>query len=202
MDKIKTIIVGLLKFIRALIIVFIVLALIYFGIDYVFKDILPYISRSVLSNFVVFAIVIFCAAKYAVHPVKALEDAQQAVTDSIMESESVKVKSEERLSSIEESINHIEEDIDAILDKSEENARLVGEKVVQDGKKTALVIQENTGKAVENSRTILKNELLKRASLASVEIAKSHILRELDSNKELHDKLIDESIEAIEGIEQ
>ena len=148
MDKIKTIIVGLLKFIRALIIVFIVLALIYFGIDYVFKDILPYISRSVLSNFVVFAIVIFCAAKYAVHPVKALEDAQQAVTDSIMESESVKVKSEERLSSIEESINHIEEDIDAILDKSEENARLVGEKVVQDGKKTALVIQENTGKAV------------------------------------------------------
>ena len=46
---------------------------------------------------------------------------------------------------------------------------------------------------------ILKNELLKRASLASVEVAKNHIVNELSWNQGLHDKLIDESIEAIEG---
>ena len=46
---------------------------------------------------------------------------------------------------------------------------------------------------------IMKNELLKRASLASLEVAKSHIIHELNNNKELHDKLIDESIDAIEG---
>ena len=47
---------------------------------------------------------------------------------------------------------------------------------------------------------ILKNELLKRASLASVEVAKNHIINELNTNQGLHDKLIDESIEAIEGV--
>ena len=117
-----------------------------------------------------------------------------------MESETVKVRSEERLSSIEDSIAHIEDEIDAIIEKSEENAKLVGEKILQDAKNTALVIKENTGKAIENSRVILKNELLKRASLASVEVAKGHILNELNNNKELHDKLIDESIEAIEVV--
>ena len=48
----------------------------------------------------------------------------------------------------------------------------------------------------------LKNDLLKKASLASVEIAKNHIINELSWNQCLHDKLIDESIEAIEGVNQ
>ena len=88
----------------------------------------------------------------------------------------------------------------SIVQKSEENAKLVGEKILQDGEKTALVIQENTSKALENSRTILKNELLKRASLASIEVAKNHIINELSWNQGLHDKLIDESVDALEEI--
>ena len=56
-------------------------------------------------------------------------------------------------------------------------------------------------KALENSKTILKNELLKRASLASVEVAKNHIINELSWNQGLHDKLIDESLDAIGGLE-
>ena len=43
----------------------------------------------------------------------------------------------------------------------------------------------------------MKNDLIKRATLASVEVAKSHIINELNNNQDLHNKLIDESIEAI-----
>lgn len=200
MEKIGTIIIGFLKFLRAIIIVALYLAIVYNGIDFVFKSLLSDLSRAVLANFVVFSSVIIYLSQKQVHPVKVLEEAQKTVTDSIMESETVKVRSEERLSSIEDSIAHIEDEIDAIIEKSEENAKLVGEKILQDAKNTALVIKENTGKAIENSRVILKNELLKRASLASVEVAKGHILNELNNNKELHDKLIDESIEAIEVV--
>ena len=106
------------------------------------------------------------------------------------------------MSSIEESIAHIEDEIDSILEKSSENANLVGEKIVQEAEKTALVIQENTTKAIENSQVLLKNELLKRASLASIEVAKGHIIKELSANNELHDRLINESIEALEGVNQ
>ena len=164
-----------------------------------FSAFIDYIARTNLFNFVIFlSVIIFLVKKIDV--TSKLQDAQVAVKDSIVEAETAKVASEERLGTIEDSMAHIEEEIDAIIEKSEENARLVGEKVVQDGKKMALVIQENTVKAIENSRVILKNELLKRASLASVEVAKGQILNELINNKELHDKLIDESIEAIEVV--
>ena len=62
-------------------------------------------------------------------------------------------------------------------------------------------IKDNTEKSIENNRTILKNELIKRASLASIEVAKSHIINELKENDELHTKLINESIEALEIID-
>ena len=159
---------------------------------------LDYIARTNLFNFVIFlSIIIFLLKK--INLSAKLEVQQTFVKDSIVESESVKVQSEERLSSIEDSMAHIEEEIDSILEKSEENAKLVGTKILEDAQKTALVIQENTDKALDNSRMILKNELLKRASLASVEVAKNHIVNELSWNQGLHDKLIDESIEAIEG---
>lgn len=164
-----------------------------------FNTFIDYIARTNLFNFAIFlSIIIFLVNKINV-PAK-LEDSQNAIKESIDTSESTKIESEKRLSTIEDSIAHIEEDINTILQKSEENAKLVGEKILNDGQRTALIIQENTNKAIENSSTILKNELLKRASLASIEIAKGHIINELSWNQGLHDKLIDESIEAIEGI--
>lgn len=166
-----------------------------------FNAFIDYIARTNLFNFVIFfSIILFLVKKVNVSA--KLEEAQDSVKDTIEESETAKLESEKKLNSIEDSIAHIEEEIEAIIVKSEENANLVGEKILQDARKTALVIQDNTQKALENSRIILKNDLLKRASLASVEVAKNHILNELNNNQELHNRLIDESIEAIEGVGQ
>ncbi len=162
-------------------------------------NIIDYIARTNLFNFVIFfSIIVFLVKKINVSA--KLEASQNVIKDTIDTSESTKLQSEERLTSIEDSIAHIEEEIDAIIQKSEENAKLVGEKIVHDAEKTALVIQENTSKALENSRMILKNELLKRASLASIEVAKKHLIDELSWNQGLHDKLIDESIDALKEI--
>ena len=158
---------------------------------------IDYIARTNLFNFVIFlSIIIFILKKINIS--SKLEKQQILVKDSIIESESAKVKSEERLRDIEDSMAHIEEEIDAILEKSEDNAKILGEKILLDAQNSTITIQENANKALDNSRMILKNELLKRASLASVEVAKNHIINELTLNQELHDKLIDESIEAIE----
>ena len=165
-----------------------------------FKEIIDYIARTNLFNFAIFlSIIIFLIKKINVSA--KLDDAQEVVKDTILESETIKNDSEKKLSSIEESMAHIEEEISAIIEKSEENAKLVGEKILEDAQKTTLVIQENAQKAIENSRVLLKNELLRRASLASIEIAKTHLINELSWNQGLHDKLIDESIDSIEGVE-
>ena len=139
-------------------------------------------------------------AQYCLDFKAMLEQEQTVIENQIKDSETTKTESEIRLATIEDSMANVEKEIDSIISASEENAKLVGEKIVKDGEKTALIIKENTEKAIENSRTILKNDLLKRASLASVEIAKTHIINELSWNQGLHDKLIDESIEALNGV--
>ena len=162
---------------------------------------IDYIARTNLFNFVIFAsIIIFLIKK--INVTSLLEKEQVAVKDSIVESESAKFQSETKLSTIEDSIANIEDDIDAIINASEDNAELVGEKLLSSAQKTALIIKDNTEKSIENNRTILKNELIKRASLASIEVAKSHIINELKENDELHTKLINESIEALEIINE
>lgn len=185
------------KFLLKLVIVIAVLGIIYPGVDFVFKNLLSSTSRAVLSNFLLFALIIGLVMKNVVHPKAILEQEQTAIEEEIKNSENAKTESEERLSSIEESILHIEEEINAIIEKSKENAKLVGEKVVQDAEKTALVVKDNAEKVIENNQNLLRNDLIKRASLASIEIAKNHIINELNNNNELHNKLIDESIEAI-----
>lgn len=145
------------------------------------------------------SIIIYLAHKMDVKG--KLEQSKADVATVIEESKTVKAESETRLASIEESMANIETEIEEILVKSEENAKLVGEKIVSDAEKNVLVIRDNASKAIENSRLILKNDLIKRATLASVEVAKSQILAELNANQDLHNKLIEESINAIEGVQ-
>lgn len=200
MDKLKTIGENICKGILILLVVGLILATIYYGIDFVLKDSLSSTARAVLSNFIVFALIIGIVLKQVVHPKAMLELEQTIIETQIKDSETTKTESEVRLATIEDSMANVEKEIDSIILASEENAKLVGEKILKDGEKTALIIKENTEKAIENSRTILKNDLLKRASLASIEIAKTHIINELSWNQGLHDKLIDESIEALNGV--
>lgn len=130
-----------------------------------------------------------------------MDDAVDTVRVTIDESEDIKSKSEEKLSGIEASLSHLEEDIAEIITQSEENAKIVGEKILADAQNAVVIINENVEKSVENSKVLLKNDLLRSAALASVEVAKLHIIEELNRNPELHSKLIDESLMAIEGVE-
>lgn len=200
MDKLINIGKNICKGILILAVVGLILATIYYGIDFVLKDFLSFTAKAVLSNFIVFALIIGIVLKQVVHPKAMLEQEQTVIENQIKDSETTKMESEVRLATIEDSLANVEKEIDSIISASAENAKLVGGKIVKDGEKTALIIKENTEKAIENSRTILKNDLLKRASLASVEIAKTHIINELSWNQGLHDKLIDESIEALNGV--
>ena len=201
MNKVCNILKFIFKLLLGIIFTIAILAIIYYGIDYAFRDILPNISRAVLSNFIVFAGVIVLVMKLVVKPSVVIEQAQTAIVEEIEKSETTKIESEEVLSAVEKSVANISAEIDDILKKSDENARLVGAKILEDAEKTALVIKENTTKSIENSQLLLKNDLIRRASLASVEVAKSHIINELNNNSELHNKLIDESITALEGVE-
>ena len=188
---------GFSKLAFKLAVVIAIFAAIYYGIDFIFKNTLSFNARAVMSNFIVFAMIIGFVLKQAVHPKAILEQAQTVVENEIKDSITAKDESEEKLATTQKSSRGVKKEINAILKKSEENAQLVGAKIIEDAKKTALVVQDNTEKTIETNLALLKNDILKRASLASIEIAKAQIINELNNNSELHDKLINESIEAI-----
>lgn len=159
-------------------------------------SVLDYISRTNLFNFVIFlSILIFLFKKIDV--VGMLENMKNAVIENIEASKTSKSESETHLKEIEEKVSHIEEEIDGIIKKSEQNAKLVGEKIIEDANHTVESIKDNSKKLVENKSALLKNDILKRASEASIEVARNHIVNELNNNYDLHQRLIDESLDAL-----
>ena len=161
--------------------------------------ILDYISRTNLFNFIIFfSIIVFICKKIKLGT--KLDDAKQTVAQRVEDSKTEKETSEQNLKSIEDTIAHLSEEIDEIIEKSKNNAKLVGEKILEDANNLAGGIKENSKKLVENKTALLKNDLLKRASEASIEVAKNHIINELNNNYELHNRLIDESVDAISEV--
>ena len=159
-------------------------------------SVLDYISRTNLFNFVIFlSILIFLFKKIDV--VGMLDNMKNVVIENIESSKTSKSDSETHLKEIEEKVSHIEEEIDGIIKKSEQNAKLVGEKIIEDANHTVESIKDNSKKLVENKSALLKNDILRRASEASIEVARNHIVNELNNNYDLHQKLIDESLEAL-----
>ncbi len=159
-------------------------------------SVLDYISRTNLFNFVIFlSVLIFLFKKVDV--VGMLENMKNAIVENIEASKTSKTESETQLKEIEEKVSHIEEEIDGIIKKSEQNAKLVGEKIIDDANHTVSSIKDNSKKLVENKSALLKNDILKRASQASIEVARNHIVNELNNNYDLHQRLIDESLEAL-----
>ena len=130
-----------------------------------------------------------------------IENARANVIETIDNSETEKNNSVSELDAMQESISRINDEILEILNKSEENAQIVGNKILDDAKNTAITYQNNAQKAIENKQAMLKNDLLKRASSASIELAKMQIINELNQNPDLHNRLIDESIEQVNGVE-
>ena len=163
-----------------------------------FETVLDYIARTNLFNFIIFAgIIAYLFVKLDV--IGGLKKGAEDVAQKIDNSTAAKKESETHLHSVEEKVANLENEVNDIIKQSESNAELVGERIIEEAGKSVENIKNNTDKLILNKTSVLKNDIMRRASLASVEVAKEHIINELNNNIDLHNKLIDESIEAIEG---
>ena len=164
-----------------------------------FAAVLDYIARTNLFNFIIFAgIIIYILVKLDIS--NSMDKSIAQVEQNINDSQTAKTEAEEKLQDMQSKVANLETEINEILKQSEDNANLVGEQIISAANKTADNIHLNSDKLVENKVAVLRNDIMKRASLASVEIARNHIIQELNNNSELHGKLIDESIEAINEV--
>lgn len=162
--------------------------------------VLDYISKTNLFNFIIFAsIIAYILIKIDFRGM--LERGRNTVEEKIETSKEEKTKSEDNLQTIECKLSNLADELEEIIKNSANNANMVGSKILEDADKSAENISKNSLKLVENREALAKNDIIRRVSTASVEIAKNQIIQELNNNKDLHKKLIEESIEAIDGVE-
>ena len=163
--------------------------------------VVDYIARTNLFNFVIFAsIIAYIFVKLDV--IGLLNKGKTDVAQTVEASETAKIDSQKHLEEIEEQLKGLNAEIESIFATTKNNAVLVGEKILTEAEESTEIIKENAVKVIENKSQLVRNDLLKRLSIASVETAKNHIISELNNNAELHDKLINESIEALNEIEE
>ena len=119
---------------------------------------------------------------------------------NIAESETVKEENLKKLYEVQEASTKIDEEMLKVFSSAEEKARFVGEKLLEEGKIQAESIKENSKKTIDTNIKTVKNEIIKETAQEAMKLAEQHIKSTLESDPNLHQKFIWESIDAIDGI--
>lgn len=129
-----------------------------------------------------------------------LEISRQKIIDSIRASEEEKKQCEEDYKKETETASHIDEEIYKALSVAEKSANALGKKMLEDANIITRSIITSTQKRIDAQVNLLQADLLKKTAIASVEIAKEYIVKELEQKPQLHDKFIYESIDALNEV--
>lgn len=157
------------------------------------------IVKSNTFNFAILLFLIILLIKF-LNVKSKLEGAQKKVEESVNNSTKAKEESQTKLNLALDEVKNIAHDIKKIFDTAEINAKNMGEKILYEANKQVENIETNSKKALEkeDKKTALK--LKEKTALASLELAKEHLIKTLENNPNYHNELIKKSIEELEGL--
>lgn len=117
-----------------------------------------------------------------------IEDAKRAKDDSISE-----------LKKTQEVSSKVPMEVKNILDNAEVTADRLGKRILEDAEKQVNSIYKNTDGVVESEGQKIISTLSKKTALASLELAKAHIVKTLQEKPQYHAKFIEDSINELDG---
>ncbi len=117
-----------------------------------------------------------------------IEDAKRAKDDSINE-----------LKKTQEVSSKVPMEVKNILDNAEVTADRLGKRILEDAEKQVNSIYKNTDGVVESEGQKIISTLSKKTALASLELAKAHIVKTLQVKPQYHAKFIEDSINELNG---
>ena len=157
------------------------------------------IVESNTLNFVVFVLILaYLCKKIDVN--KIIENLQAKIQQMVEASKEAKEVAIKDLAKAEESVKNVATEVETILSDAKVTASKLSEKIAEDAKKQTESIKKNAKKIIEAEEKIIYNSLMKKASKASLEVAKNHIKDTLRNNEALQDKYINESIDKLDGL--
>ncbi len=131
----------------------------------------------------------------------ALEKGRKSIEDKINNSKKEHEDALKNLYETQEKGIEVDKEILDIIDKSAKNAVIVGEKLVEDAQKQSENFSKSTQKAIETNTEKLRLNLTNETAQTAINMAKNHIEKLLKEDRNLHIRYINESIEALKGID-
>ncbi len=162
-------------------------------------DIWQIIVQSNTFNFlIVLAIVLFIVSKMDVKSKLDLikDEIKSYVDSSVKENEDAK----KALENINEKIKHLPEEIEDIKLSAQNNINGIEKRINEEIQEKMQDIENNAKRILGLETKKFKSRLSGILSQASIDLAKKNALEQLNDNRELHDKYIDEAIDEIDRI--
>ena len=154
------------------------------------------ILKSNLFNFAIMLAILFFVIK-KLDLCQKLDDAILKVKEKIEESELANKNSIEELKQASEKTENLQQEIEEIEQKGIENISNLENKIALETKEEIDAIKKNAQKAIIAHEKEISSNLSKKTILASLEVAKKHVINLLNQNPEYHRKFIEESIEEL-----
>lgn len=159
-------------------------------------------NKIILSNtfnFIIFvAIIVFILKK--INVAGLISNLQEKISQVIENAKIALGQAILDLQKAEDEVKNVPEDVKKIISNAEATAEALSGKILEDAKKQVENIEKNAQKIIEAEEKKLSAEIMRKTSKASVLTASEHIKTALINNPSLHEKYINESIEALDRL--
>lgn len=156
------------------------------------------VQSNTLNFIIVLLIIVFLVVKFDVK--SGIEKMRNEIKSYVDESSLEKENAQKELDKINDEIKHLPEEIADIKESAHRNIKGIEKKINNEIKDKMSDIENNATRILNLETKKFKSRLSGVLSRASIDLAKKNAIEQLNCNRVLHDKYIDESIAEIDRI--
>lgn len=157
------------------------------------------ILHSNLINFLILAGIIFYAV-IKIDVSSIIEAKRKKVEECINASESSKNEAVNVLAGAKEKFEHVETEITEITQSAESTLKSLEGKILKDADEQIQKVKNNINKVVDSEKNKVVSELSKNISDISITRSAENLKRKLAEDTELHNRLIEQAIDNLDGV--
>ena len=157
------------------------------------------IVKSNTFNFAIL-LLIFAIIASKLNIGEKLEKLKQEIEKSIETAQLKKELAAKTLSQARFEVENLDNEVSEKIEKAKHNAQTISEEILKEAGIKAQKFEAGISRSIEAEEKTISATLSKQAAVAAVELAKLHIKRTFDNNRELHRKFINSSIEELDRI--
>lgn len=156
------------------------------------------IKSNTINFLIVLGIIIFLVAKLNISSkIDALRNEIKNFVDASVQE---KENAQKELDKIKEKIVHLPDEIKDIEDTAQKNIKGIEQKIEVEIQEKMQDVENNAKRILNLETKKFKSKLSGILSEASIKLARQNAIEQLEQNRELHDKYINEAIDEIDRI--